>query len=322
LGVGWTSQYDFVANQECDFVVSAHLDARIQHLFTSTQKRSYDFKGSGPGSRYMLVMDMVGNIGAAQGFSPIPGVDLFQRQYISRLYYGLDVATLESKISIAVQADILASVSVSRGHWNAQVGYNVWARSHEKLKSREMLNYKYYGIKGDAQLYGFLQLSPDLGLPIPMDVSQSQATLHAPQGNGNTVNNYINSNADNAALAWNVSIPMAQTDLVSASNPNTGIITLEQINGSNEAITLTDVDIQDCSGLSDRAITQKVVGWIGYDYDCNNHRWYGLIGAEGEFASKTGCTKPALDDCAIKAGRAQKTAISQWGLWIKGGLNY
>ncbi|MCC7414806.1 MAG: hypothetical protein IT346_01815 [Epsilonproteobacteria bacterium] len=303
LGVGLSSRYDLFNNDS--FTLSAYLDANVQHLFKTTQKRSYDLIKNGAGSRYMLLSDIANRISIAQGFSPVPAQDLFNEQYITRLFYGADATTLDSKIKIDVQADIVAKLTATYCNWGLELGYNFWARSAEKLVCREHLKHKFYGVKGDAQLYGFIDAGSFI-IPVPLNTTQSEATLHAGQGKGNTTDNFVNNNADNAALVYNVSIPLAQT--TTGSLINTGATVLQQVNGSDQAIVISDADINNCSGLSPRALSHKLFGAVRYEFDtCYDAQPYLLLGAEGDFSGKTHC---------------QKTAVSQWGVWIKGGFNY
>lgn len=316
LGIGLSTNYQLISSNCATCSLSVYLDATIQHLFKSTQKRSYDLTENGPGSRYILLMDMIKMVSNTQGFSPIPGQDLIDRQYITRLLYVADATTLDSKIKIDVQADIVAKLGMTYHCWDFELGYNFWGRSAEKLICREPLKHKYYGVKGDAQVYGFLdigagavplvvEVDPTL-IPLPLNATQSHATIHAGQGAGNTTNNFINSNADNAALMYNVGFPIAQTS--AASLVNTGVTSLAQVNGSNQAITLTDVDINNCSGLSPRSLSHTLFGSIRYEFQtCHQPQPYLLLGAQGEFAGST---------------HGKKTAISQWGIWLKCGVNY
>src|SRR5207247_1989026 len=130
----------------------------------------------------------------------------------------VDATTLDSKIKINVQAELAAKLVATCCNWNFEIGYNFWGRSQEKLICRDRLNHKFYGLKGDAQLYGFLDIiSPALSLPL--NATQSQATLHAGQGQGNTTDNFVNNNADNAALIYNIpGIPLMQTTAESLVN--------------------------------------------------------------------------------------------------------
>lgn len=310
LGGGLTARYDLIADQDRDLTLSACLDVSIQHLFKTTQKRSYDLKNNGAGSRYMLLEDMFAGITNAIGFTEgAPFTPpLMQNQYVGQLVYVVDAMALDSTIKINVQADLVAKFTLDYRNWNFDLGYNFWGRSHESLVCRETMRHKFYGIKGDAQIYGFINALPPSSINLPINATQSNATLHAGQGDGNTNHNFINSNADNPTFIWDVgSIPIAQTTFASVT-PNTNVTSIAQINGSNQAIILTDCDINDCSGLSPRAYTNKIFGSAAYTwFDCNHVTPYVSLGAEGEFAGSEDCVK---------------TAISQWGVWVKGGFNY
>lgn len=304
LGGGFSAQYDFVDCDDCK--LSACVDACAQHLFESRQKRTYDLKPNGAGSRYMLLMDMIGMFSINQGFSSTPGTELLDKQYSTRLLYAADATTLDSSIKIDVQADVVAKLLATYRCWNVELGYEFWGRTREKLVDRKKLNHRYYGIKGDAQVDGFIDIGGGFILSLPLNATQSHATLYAPQPDGNTTHNFVNSNADNPALMFNIGfLPIAQT--TPASLVNTGATVLEQVNGSDQAIALRDNDIDDCSGLSPQAHSNKIFGSIMYQYETCRTQPYVAIGAEGEFADKINCLK---------------TAISQWGVWVKGGLNY
>lgn len=304
LGVGLSARYDFF--DACDWQLSAYLDANIQHLFKTTQKRSYDLIKNGPGSRYMLLEDMTKAIAVTESFSPVLLQDRITQEYITRLSYVADATTLDSNIKINVQADIVAKFAATYCNWDLELGYNFWARSAEKLVCREQLKHKFYGIKGDAQLYGFLDIGNGNQIPLPLNGTQSQATLHAGQGQGNTTDNFVNNNADHAALVFNAGVPLAQT--TPDSLVNTGATTLEQVNGSDQAIVIQDGDINNCSGLSPRALSHKLFGSVRYGFEnCYDAQPYLVLGAEGEFSGKT---------------NGQKTAVNQWGVWVKGGINY
>lgn len=309
LGGNISARYNLFTQQDKAYDVSFCLDAHIQHLFKTTQKRSYDLKDNCPGNRYMLIQDITGSVTRNQGFSPTPLVETMNNQYIGRLLYVIDATTLDSTIKIDVQADVVAQLKMSYCNFNCNIGYNFWARSAEKLVHRECFDHKFYGIKGDAQIYGYLNIG-FAELSLPLNATQSKATLRTPQGDGNTTNNFTNTNADNAELMFNVGMPVAQTNVDSTTN--TGITSIAQVNGANQAILLTDCDIDNCSGLSPRAISHKVFGSLGYQFnscsmfDCFEFNPYFSVGAEGEFAGTNDCVK---------------TAISQWGVWVKLGFN-
>lgn len=305
LGAGLNGRYDFIGDARSTWGMGICIDGIVQHLFKAGMVRSYDLKRNGPGSRYTLLEDMIGQISIAQGFSPVPGEDLLENQYITRMLYTADATTLNSKIKINVQGEITAQLKTHYKNWNFNLGYDFWARSAETLVCREKLTHKSYGVKGDAQVYGFIDIGIAV-LSLPINATQSQSTLHAGQGDGNTTHNFINENADNPALMYNVSFPISQTTVQSLNN--TGATSIAQVNGSNQAIVLSDADINDCSALSPRAYSNSVFGSASYTWnDVHRTHPYLMIGAQGEFAG----THDSV-----------KTAISQWVVWIKGGVNY
>jgi hypothetical protein len=305
FGGSFNAQYDFINNNDCCYQITAYFDATIQHLFKSTQKRSYDLINNGPGSRYMLLEDMLGAFLGIIGFSANPLDDPIQNIYNMNLLYVIDATTLNSKIKINAQADIDAKLAFTYNNFSFSLGYNLWVRSAEKLVSRDCLRHQFYGIKGDAQVYGFIPIAPPTEVAVPINATQSLATLHKPQGNGNTVANFVNNNADNPMPLFAVTPAVDQT--TPGSLVNTGVTSIAQINGSDQSVLVADADINNCSGLSPRAFTNKIFGSIEYDFETCDMQPYLLLGGQAEFAGKT---------------NGQKTAISQWGIWLKGGISY
>jgi hypothetical protein len=305
LGVGVTSHYDFWSDESGERGISAYLDAQVQHLFGSYQRRSYDFCRNGCGSRYMLIMDMPQRVAGTIGF----GNTLIEQQFNGRLFHAIDKTTFTSKIKVDVQAEITCKLSAFWNNWDIDLGYNFWVRTQEKLLCRDRLPNNYYGVKGDAQTVGYIVTGvPGFNVPIPINATQHDATLHAGQSDGNTTMNFTNNNADNADLMSLLFVlPLTQTNPESVG-ANTGVDSLAQINGSNQAILLTDADINNCSGLSPRGLSNKVFGHIGYTwYERARTTPYVGIGGEAEFGA---CTQRV------------KSAVSQWGIWVKGGFTY
>jgi hypothetical protein len=310
LGASLTAHYDLWSSDDNQKGLSIYCNAQVQHLFRSNQVRSYDFK-NGPGSRYMLLESLAPAWGGIFIF-PDTGAALTE-QYNGRLSYAINETTFNSVIKIDVQADITFKLSAYWHNWQADLGYNFWVRTQEKLVCRERLPSGQFAIKGDAQLYGFNGPSPSAKYSgAPINATQSQATLHAGQGVGNANLIFDNANADNASLVV-VNPPPFTQPLFQATTgdiTNTGLTPADitTINGSQQAILLTDCDINNCSGLSPRGLSNKLFGHIDYTwYERSRAVPYLGIGGEAEFAGKTNCLT---------------TAVSQWGVWIKGGITY
>lgn len=297
LGASLTGHYIFWESEDGCHATAVYVDANITHLFQKKQLRSFDFKRNGPGSRYILLQE----IGNPVVQEVAVNDRAIRQQYHARLVPAINKTTLEAGIDIAVQADIVVKLAYMYENWQLDLGYDFWIRSKERLRCRGQFPNNLYAIKGDAQLYGF-----DLPQIVGINATQSNATLNAGQGNGNTTHDFTNANADSPGLATFGGNPLLQTDV--ASLVNTGVTILTQISGSRQPLLLTDNDIDPCSALIAKTWSNKVFAHINYSWfqeQCAIP--FVGIGAEVEFAGRD---------------IQHRGAFSQWGVWIKGGFSY
>lgn len=288
--------------------LSVYVDANVTHLFEKKQKRSFDFKKNGCGSRYMLIQELgkPGIRGDTGDVRVLVDGDQIERQYTGKLFPAINKTTLEAGISIAVQADIVCKLSYVHNTWAADIGYNFWIRSKEKIKYLEAFPENCFAIKGDSQLYGF-----DVSQIVALNATQQCATLNAGQGDGSASQNFSNTNADTSGIAA-FSFPgtlvpsvLLQTDV--AGN-NTGIIVLEQVSGSHQSVLLSNRDINLCSALAPRVHSHKLFANGSYQWiNCERAIPYVGIGVEVE---------------CVGHGGKNRGAFSQWGVWLKGGIAY
>ena len=298
VGGGLTLHHEFWRNDCHKWAV--YLDANLTSLIASWQPRSFDFTANGAGSRYMLLEDFVS-----------PSVDLFfnaaplagtaaTNQYRRRLLPAINVTTLNAKVSFAIQADIALKFMYSRDNFEFDLGYNFYGRSREKLQCRQSLQSNRYAIKGDTQVYGFDEIDE---FAIALNATQSKATLHAGQGNGNA--NFQNLNVDNPVIAADSVAGLFQ--LNTADSTALGIAQVI-VRTSDPAILLQDSDINNCSALLPRAITHGLFVHANHMWqECECYKPYIGVGGEVEFA--TGCAQ-------------NNSAYSQWQVWLKGGVSY
>lgn len=296
LGATLTGHWQF---WECNnHQLAFYCDAYITHLFGSNQLRSYDLN-SGNGSRYMLLE-----------YFDTPPYDLQNSleqapsaQYRSALTPAINLTTLETKIKMNVQADVVFKFAYQYKNWEVDLGYNFFGRSAETCEQREALCGT-LALKGDAQVYGFN--SDDN--PVPVSATQHNATINTGQGVTNFVtgSEFANVNADNPEFAFDtLTFTLSQLNSTDAADL---AIPQQQIFSSFDPIFLTDADINVCSGLLPRAISNKVfinAAYIWKDALCIIP--YVSAGASGEWAGTNACNN---------------SAFSQWGVWIKGGLTY
>jgi len=235
-------------------------------------------------------------------------------QYQGRLQPAINITTLDAKIEIGVQAELLAKLNYYRRGFEFEVGYNLWARSKEKLQCRDCIP-DCYAVKGDAQLYGFTD--PD-ELPVALAATQSKATINNGQavtdsafpnlnsGNFNSGYEFANINADSIANASDT-LGTALNQLTTADANRLGL-TQVAVRTSNPPVLLTDCDIDECSALLPKAISHTL--YFSFSYALK--RDIGVIpyiggGAFTEFAP----------DCFV-----ENSALSNWGVWWKMGVTF
>lgn len=306
-GFGWTSHIIVWQKEDEATYVGFWWDTNVTHMFPDEQLRSFDFVGN-PGSRYMLLSQLAAVDGAAQVL--VAGAPITE-QYIGALYPAINKATLRAKISLNVQVDLVAKFSAQIKGVQMDLGYELWYRSAEKLHSLECFD-SYLAFKGDAQLYGFVSTSAGdftLDEPLALNVTQHEATLLAGQGAGNFVAGaqFANANADTPGLAadsnGNILYQLDASDAAFLAIPQ------QQISGSITPVLLTAADIDVCSALNPHAISHKVFASIAHSWENDSVCFAPFLSGGVEVEWRCGCFK-------------SNSAISQWGLWAKGGLSF
>jgi hypothetical protein len=299
VGGGLSAHVYAWEDKEAGKRLALYLDAHVSHLFTSQQKRSFDFTANGNGSRYILLEEI---ISPSENFL-INGTTVPENQYIGNLVPAINHTTFDTQISIGVQTDVVLKLAYQHDGFEIDLGYDFWYNSKEKLHCRDTFVENTYAIKGDAQIYGFSADGNET--PVALNATQSKATLLGGQGNGNA--NFQNLNADNQPAAASTAAGIVLNQLNAADSAALNIPQV-QVNGSNPAILLKDSDINVESGLLPRALSHKVFGYIGGVWDNRDDLDpYLGIGLSGEFADTNPCNN---------------ATCSQWAIWVKGGIAY
>lgn len=296
-GIGFSGHVDFWT----DYCVQGglYLDANFTHLFPAQQLRPYDLK-TGPGSRYILL----------EAFAQ-DSADLFvngqptAQQYASSLVPAINKTTLCSKIKVNVQTDLALKLALTYESLTFDIGYGLWVRSKEILMCRQKFPAHSYAIKGDAQIYGFTGSDQ----PIPLSATEHAATITAAQGTTNFVAGHQlqNLNVDNPAQAQG---PTAGTPLLNITSTDAAFFGYAQTNAttSNGPLFVSDADINECSTLAPRALSQKLFLHLNNAWYANSDDYVPYLGVGGEAEWRT--------------GSKNNSALSQWGIWIKGGISF
>ena len=324
LGLGVTTHavvWENIATQEhVDFFI----DATVNHLFTSTQRRAFDLIGK-PNSRYMLAQKMtpvISNNLTGNGITPLAQFD----QEVTSI---VNITTRDITVSVNAQADVALSCSYTKKNNYWTFGYNAWKRGCEdiSIKNNNCFPENTWSIKGDAQVYGFVgqQTNPadlPIGTAVKLSAMETGATINygtniPKQGvSSDPVERAIQ--IRNAQKNYKITLPQpafAGNNQYLVASPTDTAIT-NQINTSIQPlfINAADLDINSAatSGFSHKMFTHfnhtittygKANAYIG-------------LGSEIEFGRQAGPPPAIGDDKCINC------ALSCWGVWLKGSVSW
>ena len=306
LGGGLTSSWILWRNDDNDDnFFGVWFDANLLHLFSNCQCRSFDFCCK-PNSRYMLLEKMGTNddeiSGPAGTFTP-------QYQYKKSLIPAINYTTYSLQVKIALQADLALKFGYVNDNCSVDFGYNLWARTGEKYCSDDKCCCcacpvdTLYAIKGDSQLYGaYTTPVPDENFALSS--SQSKADIHSgenmklaaiPARVQDSENNF---GVDNPELAFKGGVGADLLDSLTSGS---------QVYTSIKPKIVSFGDINFCKSPS--ALSHKVFAHFSYAWKDREEDWtpYLGVGCEAEFDG--GCS-------------GSRFAVSQWGIWLKGGIAF
>ena len=339
LGLGLTSSYIFWRSKDHeDRYLGLWFDATLTHLFKTCQRRSFDFCGK-PNSRYALLEEMGPvNTSTEDGIlkGRVNGSDQTALyQYQQRLIPAINWSTLNVDVKINMQADVVLKFGYVRDNWSLDFGYNLWARTGEKFTYCKPCGIeKLYALKGDATLYGELILDGTWG-PYPVSNSNSRATINCV----GTLDNPVTSRY-NVELGSPISGEVTETLTEISTNGETDLdISFPPVLVSKNGLNMSE---------SPSAITHKLFWNFNHTWKYREDRWLPFLGIGGavewdhcsdvDCCSSCGCTSSSCcaNSCEYASTNAscgccntccydrktKRGGISQWGIWIKGGIYF
>jgi len=323
LGGGISGNWNFWYSADEKHSCELYFDATVTHFLTNEQVSTFDIQGK-PLSRYMLAEKMTAHTHDLKVGDTADDAQVPQFQFNNELSPVANVTTFPVHVKIAAQADIICILNYAHTCWNVDIGYNFWARSCEKIEPvtrfEPVVNH-FWALKGDAQVFGFDRGVDGTGPiieTVALSATESNATIH--QGTNNTPSDQppTNPGIDSPALAFvSSNNPFTDNDpLNSVPNGNA----LAQINSSiiPHILKADDIELVGTSGRSSKffmhihyQIPQRTSGWIPFIG----------FGGEVEFAhnAKNECSQAACITCEQPC---LPCAVSQWGIWIKGGASF
>ena len=290
-------------------------DLSLTHLFAARQKRTFDLV-SKPLSRYMLIERLGTPIkNNLKGNATTPSA-----QFVNEFLPVANLSTLCVDVSATIQAEVTALLTFVCDNFTWDIGYNLWARTCENLKLRGITpfeNNSKWALKGDAQMFGFDKGAAGIGASngaVPLSATQNNATIESGR-------NRVNHTLQQALLNPEIDSPqnatgdatggMANNPL--SAQPDDSILTIQT---SINPIFLDSFSLDVCErrthGFSNKLFTHFSYAW--------NERtdWipYIGIGGEIEFAHEPN------NSCESDCDECISCALSQWGIWLKGGMTF
>src|SRR5579872_2637470 len=217
---------------------------------------------------------------------------------------------------------------------NFDFGYNFWGRSCEDIACPNDCNpcsqslcsingQNTWALKGDARMFGYHNVS---GVPtaVALSSSESNADIHLGTNDGSqgaaacsTLTNarLQNCGVDNAGLAVVEGVPFAAlTYLPGATADATNVI-----NSSFPPVFINcdDIDLQATRGISNTVFANVSHGW-----ERDTRTMFLGIGASAEFGKAPSCCDNDNDCGEDSCESCINSAVSQWTVWLKGGVSF
>lgn len=337
-----------------------YFEGNITHVFTTHQTRSFDFTNNGLLSRYMLLKEFnpycedgvwngryvyngLQNTVTIPNTTPatvIPNPNYASLYTSTGLMNAINFATRNCLVEVGLQSDVSGKFCLTKGGWTLDVGYNFFYRSKERVCIKTdcpcYLDSRVLGFKGTepvcASMYqiaiGGGQPAPFIvpnGQPFPTGSEQRNGTNCPVLQTGDTVVTPAPSNGTQPTATIYAGGPFA----VGTINPEDCDVFLNNNIGSTEITGTSPIPIAslteangyyvanglqpsriNCSDLNPQSaaqgkmMTHKVFGHLSYTFYQSCYNPHIGIGGEAEFDAHC------------------DNALEQWGIWLKGGLEF
>ena len=329
LGVGIDAHAILWRCEDEESHLGFYLDANITHMFNSSQRRCFDLCGK-PLSRYMLAarLDAPNTDNAIHEDGDLTS---FPATVFNNAFSPIgNLTSFNVDVKVAVNADVVAMFNYTCGNWSWDLGYNFWGRSCEKLsldcKCPTTFAEDTWVIAGDASFFG-CEVG---GAAHALSPSESEATI---RGGTNFTTLPPFSPAQISAGLGNEGVDNAEVAAFGPADLGLFVCSLQQGNEISTSIQPIFIKQSDINFAKTQGISNKVFSHIGYNWECDCWSQFFGVGFEAEFGQHNGdkcdndcdtdCKTSCKDDCDDSLrGDCVRCAISQWGIWVKGGVAF
>jgi len=337
-----SGHYRLVHDEKENHALDLCIDARITHLFSTRQKRTFDLKGK-PNSRYMLASKMkhtTESLFANALPGDVSGSTAPPAQFDNMFMPVANLSTVDANVSGGFQADATFMFAYTKDNVTWDAGYALWGRSCESIQlcaeTACTLNNHLWVLKGDAHVYGFsADVTPPTLHPIALSPSQTQATitqgtntftsLDTDRGGCNATRPTRNPGVDSPAFARQTAGADGQNKNINDRPDNLGL----QTKTSTDPVRITVNDF-DVVGAQTKGLSHSFFAGFCYAWDTYDAAYMPFIGAGGQAEFHTidrFCTVPDVHTCSItqrpqECSSCRFCGISQWSVWLKAGITY
>ena len=358
VGAVWTSQVLFWSSEDEEKYFDGYLDANITHLFKTRQQRCFDLCGK-PLSRYMLA-EKLGtpvrtNLFGNETSGNKNGGKAPSAQFKNAFAPVGNLTCSDVDVSVGVQADVVAMINYTCSGFSWDLGYNLWARSCEKIEfdcdclPRLAKEKDTWALKGDAFVYGF---HGNDNQQVALSGTQSNATIN--KGTNNFVGKDIDVSTNPSA-----GIEIGSNQIGPTRNPGVDNRRWTQTEASDGGVEIRDrldaatlpvqkqtntsvnpLFINQCDinlqGARTKTLTHSVFTHLSYSW-LDNEDWTPFlgVGAQAEFSNNgnsSDCNKccpttfdtscDTKNNCNSCCDSCQRCSVSQWYIWVKGGISF
>lgn len=294
LGVGASMSGQLWGDEDEDRAVVIHCEGYVVHLFENQQRRSFDLKGHGCLSKYLLL----------KRFDRVSGSPL------SSLIPAVNITTRPVHVSVGAQGEVALQLLLRSHHSTITIGYEFYGKEQEKvclIQDPFLTNSTAYGIKGCTGTTYFTYSVDGLNnIVAPTNpsalVSNATSSASSIRACGATDHAVSTQAAQLVGVDWTNPFT-GNGELANSVTPGTAVDTLDIAFVSNPPVYLTQCDIDVCSGTAPKQIIHK--GVLAYMYTWYEHRYtpYLAVGFEAE-------------------GSGNICSLKQYALWLKGGIAF
>ena len=290
LGLG-ISGHLVLWERDADQSLALWVEGNMTHLFKNRQMRSFDFCRNGLLSRYMLLKELTSVNGSLE--------------YAGKLINAINFTTRAVEVSVPLQGDISAKLAYRSPCFIVDLGFNFYGKMREHLKIISCPNEPIYGIKGTEGVCALEYATEGTKPPLTFGPLVEKISLNATQHNASIRQP---AHTDNPQV-----LPLLDPSniAVTALSRQSGIIEgpgVMQAYSSNPPVVTID-DLHKETGTNDAQATYKVFGYLGYNFYEADWCYNPYLGLGGELE---------LDARSC----AERSALNQWSIWVKGGFEF